>query len=55
MSELQQLRDRLARVERELRIFHEKELEESCGCDMCDRLYEEDEANGVTCHGGTDE
>lgn len=49
------LRNRLARAERELRLFHERELEEPCACDMCVRLYAEDEANGVTCDGGTDE
>ena len=46
--ELQSLRNRLARVERELRIHHERELEEACACDMCVRLYEEDMRNGVT-------
>jgi hypothetical protein len=41
------LTNELKRLRCELRLFHEKELEEECACDSCATLYRDEEATGM--------
>lgn len=52
------LTNEMKRLRAELRLFHEKELEdEECACDSCAKVYADEEASGLIDPptGGTDE